>query len=258
MDISINYIIITFLILTGIIFGRYLLLAGIYHKYIYRKIRSVKPQRILSFSWSASQIRAEIIWSGISTFIFAAVGLIMILAYRKGHTAIYHDIREWPIWYIPISIVAAMLIHETYYYWMHRWLHHPRIYRLVHKIHHESIQTTAWTSFSFHPIESLLQAVIIPVIIFIIPLHWTLVLFLLLVMTISAIINHAGVEIFPASWGHHPIMKWFIGATHHDLHHRKFTTNYGLYFSFWDHWMGTEDVEFKNRFVLSTRENYEQ
>ena len=49
------------------------------------------------------------------------------------------------------------MIHETYYYWLHRWMHLPHIYKYVHKAHHESLTTTAWTSFSFHPIESFLQ-----------------------------------------------------------------------------------------------------
>jgi sterol desaturase/sphingolipid hydroxylase (fatty acid hydroxylase superfamily) len=59
-------------------------------------------------------------------------------------------------------------------------------------------------------------------------------------MTISAIINHGAVEIYPKSERLGWIQKWIIGATHHDLHHRKFLFNYGLYFTFWDRIMGTE------------------
>jgi len=66
---------------------------------------------------------------------------------------------------------------------------------------------------------------------------------MLLIMTISATINHAGVEIYPSGkygkWFGH----WIIGATHHDQHHRKFNYNFGLYFTFWDKWMGTESPE---------------
>jgi sterol desaturase/sphingolipid hydroxylase (fatty acid hydroxylase superfamily) len=34
--------------------------------------------------------------------------------------------------------------------------------------------------------------------------------------------------------------KWFIGATHHALHHKQFRYNYGLYFTFWDKTSKTE------------------
>ena len=153
---------------------------------------------------------------------------------------------EWSaysLWYLPVSLLIAMLIHETYYYWLHRWMHRPKIYRLVHKWHHDSIETTSFTAFSFHPIESILQALMIPVLIIFLPMHLSVLLLFLIIMTISATINHAGIEIYPASFNRHWLGKWIIGATHHDLHHKQFRYNFGLYFTFWDRWMKTESPE---------------
>jgi sterol desaturase/sphingolipid hydroxylase (fatty acid hydroxylase superfamily) len=177
----------------------------------------------------------------------------MIMAWQRGYTSIYVEWNDYPIWYIPLSFIGALFVHETYYYWVHRWLHHPSIYRYVHKVHHDSISTSVWTSFSFHPLESILQAIIIPLMVLIVPMHLAVLLTLLFIMTISAIINHAGVEIFPNSWLNNPVMKMFIGSTHHDLHHRRFTKNYGLYFTFWDRWMGTESTEYEERFDKATK-----
>ena len=67
-------------------------------------------------------------------------------------------------------------------------------------------------------------------------------------MTLSATINHAGIEIFPASWSKKPILRGLIGATHHDVHHKQARYNFGLYFTFWDKWMGTESPKFKECF----------
>ena len=165
----------------------------------------------------------------------------MIMAWQRGYTQIYLEWSDYPIWWIPFSILLPLLIHETYYYWLHRWMHHPKVYRYIHKVHHDSISTSVWTSFSFHPVESMLQAIVIPLLTLIIPMHLFILLGLLIFMTLSAIINHAGVEIYPNSWKRNPLMKWLIGSTHHDIHHQKFTKNYGLYFTFWDIWMDTED-----------------
>jgi sterol desaturase/sphingolipid hydroxylase (fatty acid hydroxylase superfamily) len=77
-------------------------------------------------------------------------------------------------------------------------------------------------------------------------------------MTVSAIINHAGVEVYPKKFYKHPIGKWLIGSTHHDLHHREFTANYGLYFTFWDKWMRTESSEYEKRFEDNTGVNRSQ
>ena len=127
-------------------------------------------------------------------------------------------------------------------------MHRPRIYKYIHQQHHDSIATSTWTSFSFDLLESLLQAIFLPIMIFILPLHYSVVIFLLFFMTLSATINHLDVEIYPKNFNKHPIGKWFIGATHHSLHHSEFITNYGLYFTFWDHWMNTESEAYDRRF----------
>ena len=138
-----------------------------------------------------------------------------------------------------------MFIHETYYYWLHRWMHKSYIYRSMHKTHHDSINTSAFTSFSFHPLESIAQAIVIPGLIFVLPMHISILAILLMIMTVSAIINHLGIELYPNGFHQHWMGKWLIGATHHNLHHKKFRCNYGLYFTFWDKWMNTESEDYK-------------
>lgn len=230
------------------VFGRYIVLSGLYQRLIYLRMKATQPNRILASEYDPSQRQKEIIWSGISSILFAGIGVLMIILWQHGWTQIYIKIGMFPIWYIPVSLILAMLVHETYYYWLHRWMHSSRkIYRLIHKTHHDSVSTSVWTSFSFHPIESILQAIVIPVILILIPMHWIVILVWLIMMTISAMINHAGVEIFPFSWRTHSVMRWFIGSSHHDIHHRRFVKNFGLYFTFWDIWMGTESEELVER-----------
>lgn len=239
-----------FLVLSAIIFARYLLLSELYQRLIYDRWQRVKAARIVSPKYPSSQQRKEIIWSGISSVLFAVIGVLMIMAWQAEWTQIYVEVATMPLWYLPISFILAMLIHETYYYWLHRWMHRSGpIYRLIHKVHHDSVSTSVWTAFSFHPIESVLQAIIIPVILFVVPMHWVVMVIWLMMMTLSAMINHAGVEIFPAAWRTHWLMKWFIGSSHHDIHHRRFVKNFGLYFTFWDVWMGTESDELEGRWL---------
>ena len=131
-------------------------------------------------------------------------------------------------------------------------MHRPKVFRKIHKVHHESIKTSSLTSFSFHPVESVLQAIVVPVITLLLPLHIYVILFLLTIMTFSATINHAGVEVYPKYFQQHWLGKWVIGATHHDLHHKQFRFNFGLYFTFWDKWMHTESPDFEEKFNNKT------
>ena len=236
-----------FCVFSVIIFVRYIVMSKVYQQLVYDRIARLIPHRIISPRYPTSQQTKEIIWSAISSVLFGLMGVIMIMAWQRGYTAVYTDWLDYPLWYIPLSFVGALFVHETYYYWLHRWLHHPKLYRYIHKVHHDSISTSVWTSFSFHPLESVLQAIIIPLMVLIVPMHLWVLIALLMIMTVSAIINHAGVEIYPSSWRRHFLFKWLIGSTHHDLHHRRFSKNYGLYFTFWDIWMGTESDEFDRR-----------
>jgi sterol desaturase/sphingolipid hydroxylase (fatty acid hydroxylase superfamily) len=42
--------------------------------------------------------------------------------------------------------------------------------------------------------------------------------------------------------------RWFIGPAHHSIHHRKYTVHYGLYFTFWDKLLGTQDPDYEQKF----------
>ena len=221
--------------------ARYFVFSKVYHFTTFVLLKKWLQSRILNSSPTGKkQMRYEIFYSVISAGIFAVFGVGMYGLWLEGRTAVYVEVKEYPLWYIPLSIVLALFIQDTYYYWLHRWMHIPKVYKYFHKVHHNSVHTSVWTSFSFHPLETIAQAVILPLIIIFLPLHTYAILAILLIMTISATINHAGVEIYPGGrYG-----KWFgklvVGATHHDVHHRRFLCNYGLYFTIWDRLMGTE------------------
>jgi len=106
--------------------------------------------------------------------------------------------------------------------------------------HHRSVQPTPWASFSFDPIEAVSAAWLLPVMALFMPIHVGTALALLMIMTINAVFNHAGWEVYPDKW----IKGWWgrhiITASHHNLHHTKFKGNYGLYFRFWDKVCGTD------------------
>lgn len=229
------------LILFFAIVVRYFIAAGIFYFYYYSfKSKIFREKRLSKRPPKKGQLQQEILWSIKSSLVFAIVGAVTFWLWKNGFTAVYPDIFGYGLWYLPVSIILALLIHETYYYWIHRWMHQPKIYRWVHKVHHDSLTPTPWTAFSFHPWESLLEAIILPLILLIVPLHPYILGFYLLLMTLSSVINHLDIEIYPMRFQKSKIGSLFIGATHHHYHHAEFKTNYGLYFTFWDKWMGTE------------------
>jgi len=234
-------LLILYLLIFGIILFRYALFSGSYYYLFHVVFKKKYADRMLITTMpTAKQIKREIRLSLYSTFIFGLVGVALLMLWQNGYTRIYTDPNEYPLWYFPVSIVIFMLLHDTYYYWMHKWMHDYKWLRRYHLDHHKSVNTTVLTSFSFHPVESFFQAIILPILFMIIPLNLFAILSILFLMTFSAIINHAGVEIYPRNGFFNGFRKYIIGATHHDIHHRFAQKNFGLYFTFWDRWMKTE------------------
>jgi sterol desaturase/sphingolipid hydroxylase (fatty acid hydroxylase superfamily) len=135
-------------------------------------------------------------------------------------------------------------------------MHLPKVFRIVHKVHHDSNITSPWTAFSFHPYEGIFQAMFLPAVLLFLPLHLYVLVFQLTIMTLSSVINHLDIEIYPANFYKHPIGKWLIGASHHSLHHKQFKYNYGLYFTFWDKWKRTESPSYVSLFKEKTTTEY--
>lgn len=237
----------------AIVTGRYFLIAGLFYAVFYKWAKGKWERRkINQRSYKEGQFRKEVSWSMVTAGIFAVSGAVLGLLWQKGFTKIYSDVQDYPLWWLPVSLVIALFVHETYYYWLHRWMHHPRIFRLVHKVHHDSNITSPWTAFSFHPLEGLLQALFLPLLLLVLPIHLYVLVIHLTIMTFSSVINHLDIEVYPKGFHKNLLGRWLIGATHHSLHHKQFRYNYGLYFTFWDKWKKTESPVFERLFEEKT------
>lgn len=233
------------LLLFIIISGRYILTAGIFYAIFYIWYPHKWAERKLSRrAYQPRQFTREIGWSLATSVLFSLMGVCTLLMWQMGYTRVYTDISRYGWIYLPVSLLLAMALQETYYYWVHRWMHRPAVFRIVHKVHHESNITSPFTAFSFHPVEGLLQAIVLPLTLLFIPMHPAVILVLLLIMSFSSVINHLNIEIFPLSFQHSKIGRWVIGATHHSLHHSQFKYNYGLYFTIWDRLKKTESPSY--------------
>lgn len=187
------------------------------------------------------QIRREIGWSLLSALIYGIPAGIVAWGWQdRGWTRIYTDVHAFPLWYVPVSILAYLFAHDTWFYWTHRWMHRPKLFRVAHAVHHASRPPTAWAAMSFHPWEALTGALVIPALVFIIPVHVGALGAVLSIMTIMGVSNHMGWEMFPRWLVRGPAGDWLITATHHQRHHDQYNCNYGLYFRLWDRLCGTD------------------
>jgi sterol desaturase/sphingolipid hydroxylase (fatty acid hydroxylase superfamily) len=188
-----------------------------------------------------AQIRREIGWSLGSAAIYGIPAGVVAWGWaNRGWTRIYADLHAWPLWYLPVSVLLYLLAHDAWFYWTHRLMHRPALFRIAHAVHHASRPPTAWAAMSFHWIEALTGAVVIPLLVFLVPIHVGALGLVLAIMTVMGVTNHMGWEIFPSFLWRGPLGAWLITASHHQRHHQLYGCNYGLYFRFWDRLCGTD------------------
>ncbi len=213
---------------------RYLITSGGFALLTQRKFPAL-------YAGLSPQIWREIGWSLASAAIYGIPAGIAAWCWDNlGWTQIYTDISQYPLWYVPISVAAFLLAHDTWFYWTHRMMHRPYWFKIAHAVHHESRPPTAWAAMSFHPWEAVTGAIAIPVLVFLIPIHVGALGLVLTIMTVMGITNHMGWELFPKFMVNGVLGNYLITATHHQKHHDKYRGNYGLYFRFWDKMCGTD------------------
>jgi sterol desaturase/sphingolipid hydroxylase (fatty acid hydroxylase superfamily) len=206
-----------------------------------RKVRDSSPPR--------RQMAMEFLMSLRSIAIFSTVGVTMTLLSRLGAYPLADQAGSWgPVWFWS-SLGLMILGHDTYYYWTHRLMHHPRIFRRVHLRHHRSNNPSPFTAYSFDMPEALLMASFVLIWPWIVPTPWGATGLFMLHQILRNTLLHCGYELMPASADGRPMLDWLTTTTHHDLHHAQAGWNYGLYFTWWDRWMKTQHPEYETRYA---------
>ena len=208
----------------------------------WRKKRTVQTRQ-----QAPGQRRREFSNSMLTVLIFSANGAVIYAGIQAGQLCFYTDLERHGLPYAAASLVILILAHDTWFYWTHRLMHLRGIFRWSHRTHHRSIAPTPWAAYSFAPAEAVVQAVFLPLILLVLPLHPTVIFVFLVHMIVRNVLGHAGVELMPRRWLAGWWGRWLTTTLHHDMHHAQGRFNYGLYFRWWDRLCGTEDPEYGGR-----------
>ncbi|MBJ7535346.1 sterol desaturase family protein [Rhodomicrobium vannielii ATCC 17100] len=230
--------------LTAIIAARYLALSGLFYWLLWQRGgEKLRAKRLNRDRPMRGIVMKEIRLSLLSSAVYAAPAAFALTVFLNGGTAIYTDWRAYGgVPYLFLSFFIYLVVQDTYYYFAHRLMHHPRLFRWTHAGHHRSRQPTPFASFAFDPAEAALTAWLMPAMVFVVPIHVGVLIGLLMFMSFVAVWNHSGWEVLPRFLVRGPVGGQLISATHHSYHHIRFDRNYGLYFRFWDKVMGTDTM----------------
>jgi len=180
-----------------------------------------------------SQTLDNMFWSLVSgVTIWTAYEVVTLWLFANGHIP-WVSWDAHPVWIVLLMLLIP-LIREVHFYFVHRLLHVPVLYRTVHKLHHHNTNPGPWSGLSMHPVEHMLyfSGVLLH---WVLPSHPVHAVFHLL---------HAGLSPAP---GHVGFEKMVVGKEGlvdtdcyaHYLHHKYFECNYADGAIPLDQWFGS-------------------
>ena len=230
---------VRYFVIAGIAFALYYILFR--NRYFYKKIQHRFPKN--------TDYLREMGYSVLTIAIFSLVSMELLGNPHIGpYTTRYNTIADHGWVYYFLAFPLMFLMHDTYFYFTHRLMHHKKLFRWFHLVHHQSVNPSPWAAYAFHPLEAVVEVGIVVVFLFTIPIHKTHLLIFFLMMIVYNVYGHLGYELYPKGFSKSRFGKWINTSVNHNQHHQYFKGNYGLYFLIWDRVFGTVREDYDEKF----------
>jgi Delta7-sterol 5-desaturase len=187
------------------------------------------------------QISWELKHSAVSIAIFAAYGALTIFLDKRGILSIAWEQPQ--LGRFLLDLVVLTLWNEVHFYLIHRSLHHPWWFKKVHRVHHRSVTTTPFSTYSFHWFEATaLSSVMITAMVF-----WHFNVYVLIIFPAVSLfmntIGHLNFTVFSDA----NINSIASASRRHAGHHKYLSGNYGFLLPYLDRWFNTRINQLENK-----------
>jgi len=213
--------------------------------------RRVQKQRL----FTRGQLRHEVKHSLVTLLLGTGNGIAVLLLQQAGYTKLSMNMQGWTGAPLVMAVVGLIAFNDLWFYAVHRLLHHKRLFRYVHAVHHRSVDTNPFTSYSFHAIEALLLGGWIFPLVILVPMPVAALGVAMVIGSANNLMAHLGYEFLPPWILRVPGLRWMNSATFHGMHHARSHGNYGLFTRVWDRLFGTEIPGYTKQFLRGQREN---
>lgn len=165
--------------------------------------------------------------------------LIFGTYYYLHYMGIPYDYKSIPRWYVLLGqLMGSLIIEDTWHYFVHQLLHHRRLYKYVHKVHHNFQAPFGMVAEYAHPVETLVLGTGFFIGLWVFCTHLVMIWAWMAFRLLETIEVHSGYD-FPYL---NPLnlVPGYAGARFHDFHHKNFNGNYASSFRWWDWLFGTD------------------
>lgn len=172
-------------------------------------------------------------WLNVMLNNLLALSIVAAFFYHFGASSLY---PHWPGFaHFFGETFAVLLLYDFGYYFFHRGLHHPKLMKYIHGVHHKVRFPVASESVFLNPLEQMGAFVLLlGAVLLLGPISEYAFLMMFFLYSSINVIVHSNL-VFP-----HPALRLFnFWVQKHDVHHDTFRNNYASIFPFWDQAFGT-------------------
>lgn len=175
---------------------------------------------------------------GARTWWFVCLTLFLNTAVTLGGLALYRNgvirVREagWGLGLL--DSLVLFLVMDLAMYVFHRVAHHPFLFSILHREHHEVDRLSPLHLFYLNPLENLGFGALWLALLCLYPATWMGMGIYLALNLIWGTMGHSGVEPLPRFWAKLPLMGVLTGGTFHARHHQDPGHCFGFYTVIWD------------------------
>lgn len=176
-------------------------------------------KKVVDLELFKNQIRFELLHSLYSILIFGLYGLLIVYCFRNGIVGVsfQNDAQ------VLLDLLILILWNELHFYLLHK-LMHTRLFSRFHSVHHKSVVVTPFSTYSFHPLESLIMGsvMILPMLVYTFEIY-ALIIFPIYHLFFNTL-GHSNVQLIKYRGG----LKRIEISTQHNDHHTTYNSNFGF------------------------------
>ncbi len=140
---------------------------------------------------------------------------------------------DWPTW---VKVVLGVMLMDLFQYLLHVGSHYVPWWWRLHKIHHSDTSMDASTSLRHHPLETLLNAFVLVLLLAAAGVPVYAILLYALLQQVHGLFCHANLALPPVvdRWLRLLVITPDMHLVHHSIRLDEGNSNFGMVFPWWD------------------------
>ncbi|OXA67105.1 sterol desaturase [Flavobacterium aquidurense] len=127
-----------------------------------------------------------------------------------------------------------IILMDFFTFCFHFLAHYLKWFYPIHKLHHTHVETSVYSLYVLHPVETLGFGIIWLFSITLLSFNYLSIIIYLILNLLYGIFGHLKTDIFPDFWYKGYFTKWISTTKFHSNHHKNESHNFGFYFTIWD------------------------